>query len=730
MPSGETSPNRSDADAPAPPMQPSLIELTAIFDNASVGILFSRNKIIQRCNHRAAEIFGYATTGDLIGKPGSALYPSAESYAQLGHKAGPLLAAGGSFRSEWLFRKADGSPVWCRVYAKAVDPAHTDDGTVWIVEDITETKRIDEVLRRSLREMQAIMLNAPVAIAFTRDERLTRYNRQFGQLFGFAADAGIDQPMRVLYRSDDEYDAVGRIATPQLAAGEPFQGETYMRGAGGADVWVNAIAYALNAQNAREGTIWILEDRTPFKRAEEKVQRANVELAVAKERAEVANQAKSTFFANMSHELRTPLNAILGYAQILQAAGNLTERQRGGVDTIQRSGEHLLVLINDMLDLARIEAGQLELYAAPVELAPFLQGIADIIRVRAEERGLALVYEVSDLPRTVNVDERRLRQVLLNLLGNAVKFTDDGAVTLRVQPTARDESYVTLRFEVQDTGIGIAPTNIELLFRPFQQFGDMQRRRGGTGLGLAISRQFVRRMGSDIEVHSELGRGTTFQFELELGVAGHPQAAALERTPIGYEGPRRKVLVVDDIAENRAVLLDMLGAFDFTMFEAVDGSEGVERATSVQPDVILMDNVMPVMDGLEATRTLRRHAAFKDLPIIVISASASKSDEETALAAGATAFLPKPIHATALFALLEQHAGITFTYEEPPAVDLGALPEPLRAVLDVALNHLDAGAVRRVIAIIETQSPLIGQTLSRMADAGEFDLMLRLIRAQ
>ena len=362
----------------------------------------------------------------------------------------------------------------------------------------------------------------------------------------------------------------------------------------------------------------------------------------ARQAADAANRAKSTFLANMSHELRTPLNGILGYAQILQRGKTLGERQMAGLNVIRQSGEHLLTLINDILDLAKIEAGKLELNPTPISLAEFLRVIAEMVGVKAEQKGLDFICDLApDLPSWIRVDEQRLRQVLLNLLANAVKYTDRGQVTLRVRflPPAR------LRFEVQDTGIGISQEQLEAIFQPFEQAGEIQRRLGGTGLGLAISRQFVRLMGSEIQVDSRVGQGSTFWFELEVPVVEPEMAAAsLESTVIGYEGPCRKILVVDDVAENRAVVADMLQPLGFEMVEAVNGREGLEKARILQPVLILMDIVMPEMDGLEAMRCLRQLPAFKNVPIIAISASASGSDEASSLAAGANVFLPKPIH--------------------------------------------------------------------------------------
>jgi signal transduction histidine kinase/CheY-like chemotaxis protein/streptogramin lyase len=365
------------------------------------------------------------------------------------------------------------------------------------------------------------------------------------------------------------------------------------------------------------------------------------DLLVAKEAAEVANRAKSAFLASMSHELRTPLNGILGYAQILGRGQSLDSRQRAGLGVIQQSGEHLLTLINDILDSAKIEAGKQELSPSDIELRRFLEAIVEIVGVRTEAKGLELVSDLSpELPELIRADERRLRQVLLNLLANAVKFTERGQVGLRV----RFEPPTRLSFEVWDTGIGIAEQDIQAIFQPFSQVGDPRQRLGGTGLGLVISRQFVRLMGGDIEVRSRVGEGSTFQFAIDVPVV-HGLASTAPATRItGYVGERRRVLVVDDIAENRAVLRDMLEQLGFEIHEAANGREALSVAEAVMPDLILMDVVMPVMDGIEAIRHLRRMPGLMDRPIITVSASVSGTDERTCLDAGANSFLPKPVN--------------------------------------------------------------------------------------
>ena len=422
--------------------------------------------------------------------------------------------------------------------------------------------------------------------------------------------------------------------------------------------------------------------------------------------AEAANRAKSAFLANMSHELRTPLNGILGYAQILQRDPALGARQRTGVDVIRNSGEHLLTLINDILDLAKIEAGKMELYPADIPLGRFMRTIADLIRVKAEQKGLELVCDLApDLPSWIRADEKRLRQILLNLLSNAVKFTDEGAVTLRVRfrPPAR------LCCDVHDTGIGVAADRLEAIFEPFEQTGDAQRRLAGTGLGLTISRQYVHLMDGNIEVESRLGQGSTFRFEVQAEAVRAATPVAPSNTVTGYAGRRKTILVVDDIAENRAVVTDLLTSLGFAMAEAANGRAGVELAQRVRPDLILMDIAMPDLDGLAATQLLRQLDRFRDLPIVAMSASVSASDGAQCLAAGMNAFLAKPLDADRLLEQLARLLGLEWTYEGAPTAPVpsqGAMVTPPAPEMEALHRLARLGNMGKIIAQAERLAAL------------------------
>ena len=415
----------------------------------------------------------------------------------------------------------------------------------------------------------------------------------------------------------------------------------------------------------------------------------------AEEAAEAANHAKSVFLANMSHELRTPLNGILGYAQILKKGKTLTDQQKNGLGIIHQCGEHLVTLINDILDLSKIEAGKMELYPKAFRFPEFIQSVVEICRLRAEQKGISLIYKtISPIPKAIRADEKRLRQVLINLLGNAVKFTEKGSITFkvgyvmgagqdRIGVESKPESFLRypypedsqspipkIRFQVEDTGIGIAPEQLEEIFLPFQQVGEYSRKAEGTGLGLTISRQLVQIMGGELKVNSTLGKGSIFWLDLDLPEVdqGADVAKVTARNIIGFKGSKRKILVVDDKWANRSVLVNLLEPLGFEVLEATDGLDALGKACELKPDCIFMDLVMPVMDGFEATRRLRMLPELTGVVVIAISASVFNFDQQQSREVGCDDFLPKPVREVELLEKLRVYLELEWIYEEATAV--------------------------------------------------------------
>lgn len=509
--------------------------------------------------------------------------------------------------------------------------------------------------------------------------------------------------------------------------------------------------------------VFVARDITPRKQFEK-------QLLIAKEKAEAANQAKTVFLANMSHELRTPLNAILGFSQIMSHSPNLLPEQKENLKIINRSGEHLLTLINDVLDMSKIEAGQINLNNLDFDLYRLLDDMRDMFKLRAEKKGLHIrfIWDTS-LPQWIFADEAKLRQILINLIGNAIKFTQHGEVVLRVRlgspkdqnallamqmdPTAGVEggaqrALIALTFEVQDSGSGIKPSEIESLFAPFFQTQIGQKMREGTGLGLPITRKFVELMGGNIQVDSQLGKGSQFYFTIQVldGMASQESQKAMTRVLAIKSNQKFRALIVDDIETNRRVLSHMLAPIGFEIGEAENGKRAIAlwkswSAKGQPPHLVWMDMRMPEMDGYEATQKIK--ALDKKATIIGISASAFDEKRDQAFAAGCDDYVRKPFKESEIYDLIQKHLSIEYIYETPASVpptepqeldhavltpdNLAALPMEWKQAMKQAIEHLDPDRMQTLIEQLREEHGMMAAVIQQRIDQFDYETIMALM---
>jgi signal transduction histidine kinase/CheY-like chemotaxis protein len=469
------------------------------------------------------------------------------------------------------------------------------------------------------------------------------------------------------------------------------------------------------------------------------------ELQKARDAAEAANKAKSSFLASMSHELRTPLNAVLGFSELMSLDDSVTPAQKETLAIINRSGAHLLSMINDVLEISKIEAGRLELTIQAFNLSEFLNEIGVMVRVQSVAKQLSFRLELApDIAQFIQTDSQKLRQVLINLLGNAIKFTQQGGVVLRARtqllPSAVDK--VMLIVEVSDSGMGIAEDKVNQLFKPFVQLAQSNADAQGTGLGLVISKSLIELMGGQISVRSEWGIGSTFTIELPVVITDKVDTSEeeiyREVKSLEPNQPLWRLLVVDDNADNRLLLSTLLLNMGFQVREAENGREAVRVFEDWQPHLIWMDMRMPEMDGYEATAKIRQLAGGDVVKIIALTASAFKEQHSGMVKAGCDAVLHKPINAPEIFAALSKYLSTRFLYQDQatssslPALEIStemmsALPSVLRQQLYEAALKLDSEEIDDVITKIYNLAPDIAQSLKILVQNYQFKKIIQLV---
>lgn len=506
--------------------------------------------------------------------------------------------------------------------------------------------------------------------------------------------------------------------------------------------YCNISFYPYMAEPGRPShAVVVTRDITDRKNAED-------ELVRSRQEAETANLAKSIFLANMSHEIRTPMNAILGFSQLMQRDPTLTAKQRKQLDAINRSGEHLLELVNDILEMSKIEAGRITLNPAVFDLHALLKDLEIMFRARADSKKLQLAVErIGEVPRFVVTDEGKLRQVFVNLLGNAVKFTESGGIVLRVRTSHAEQTDLRLQAEVEDTGPGIPEEEMGKLFQYFEQTESGRMTGGGSGLGLAISREFVRLMGGDIRVQSQVRKGSIFSFDIQITTGEMTSVqvkAELRRVHKLRDGQMaHRILIGDNEENNRAFLSEMLTAVGFQTREATNGEEALQQFQQWHPDLILLDYRMPVMDGLEAIRRIRAQEGGDKVRIVCVTASTTDQNRREILAAGADDFLGKPLREAVLFEKIRTLLGVEYEYYDEASGAPGALketvakglsseavaglPKDLVDQLHEATINADFDLIMKLIDHVESIDSHVAQEMRNMADGFDYQGLLDLL---
>ncbi|MCB9077943.1 MAG: GAF domain-containing protein [Anaerolineaceae bacterium] len=587
-----------------------------------------------------------------------------------------------------------------------------------------QNARLHQDIRREKQTFEALLFNSPVATVMVLPNtfEITSWNPAAEKLFGYTQDEAIGHSVHELV-TNDLLRTQAVTYGQKVSQGQPVRAIDQRSRKDGSLVDVEILGVPVMIDNEQVAILVIYHDIT--------------ELEQARQAAEAANQAKSEFLSNMSHELRTPLNAIIGFSQLMMKNSSrngpsLPAEYQENLRIINRSGEHLLTLINNVLSLSKIESGRTTLNENDFDFNQMLDDLEDMFRLRAQTKKLQLTVKRTDLPQFIRTDEVKLRQVLINLLNNALKFTEDGEVTLRMggQPdqvndsqssSPASQSIIKLFFEVEDTGPGIAPEELATVFDAFVQTRTGQSAHEGTGLGLTISYQFVQLMGGELTVSSELGCGTIFKFDIKVSPAqtGGVKGGSRDRKVIGLvpNQPQFRILVVDDSATNRQLMSKLLKPLGFEVKEAVDGQDAIEQWQQWQPHLIWMDMRMPVMDGYEATRKIKATTQGQATAIIALTASTFEEEQAVVVSAGCDDFLRKPFREADMFQIMAKHIGVQYIYEDTDderqtikpedQARLGEAIAPDREQTEAALNLLPTELVEK-LREAATRSDMLG----------------------
>ena len=624
----------------------------------------------------------------------------------------------------------EGKEVWS---SASISPIG-DDAVIWVARETTDRHLLEEKLHQSEEKIRAIF-EAMTDVVLVVDEQ-------------GAIEVAPTNPSR-LYNADTDLISltIEQFFLPettetwfskvrQAIETQQIVNFDYRLPLGDEPLWFSASISPIPDDSA----IWVARNISIRKLAE-------AELQEAKEAAEAANRAKSTFLANMSHELRSPLNAILGFSQLLTRSHSLNPEQQENVSIINRSGEHLLTLINNVLDLSKIEAGRITVNESNFDLYQLLDDLEDMFQVKADAQDLQLVFEYgADIPQYIRTDQVKLRQVLINLLNNALKFTQEGGVWVRVGIANGEEdssTYYSLFFEVEDTGIGIAPDELDTIFEAFVQSQAGIESQEGTGLGLSIARQFVQLMGGEIQITSELGRGTTFKFDIKISTVTATDIEDKEPTRrVAALAPNQqsyRILIVDDKWSNRQLLLRLLNPLGFEIKEASNGKEAIAIWESFEPHLIWMDMRMPVMDGYEATKHIKTHLKGQATAVIALTASILEEEQAVILSAGCEDFVRKPFREAVIFDKVAQYLGVSYIYEESSSPlqevktsaslqeSLATMPAEWLSKLYQAADLIDNEQIFQLLEQIPSAHTFLRKTLIDWVNSFRCDQIIELI---